>query len=135
MSITASIMTNMTNMTFAKSVIDQAFLIQWNGKVNPADFTFSFLDGQFRATPELLEDLEAYYDISPDELLSFIRDTVTTAGIKDEVDLHISKLRAYRPRKESVWEFQVVNSKTKAVLARTYFSGLPIKPAVIGSDE
>jgi hypothetical protein len=117
-----------------KKPIDADFLRYWNGKSNPDDFTYSFLDGQCRVSPEFLEDLEAYYDISPDNLLTYVRDSITDAGYKGEVDIRISMMKSFRRQKESLWEIRLVEANTKNdIVARMYFSGLPIKPAVFGS--
>jgi hypothetical protein len=117
-----------------KTIIDADFLRFWDGKVNPADFTYSFLNGQFRASPEFLVDLEAYHDISPGDLLSYVRDSLVDSGHKGEVDIRISMMRSFRPRKESLWELRLVVANTQMdIVAKMYFSGLPIKPAKIES--
>jgi len=114
-----------------KTKIDAEFLASWNGMVNPTDFTYSFFDGQLRVSPEFLEDLDAYYDISPGELLEYVRKSITDTGHQGEVDIRIEMPKSFRPGKESLWEIRLVEANTKTdIVAKMYFSGPPIRRAI-----
>ncbi|MFA6049677.1 MAG: hypothetical protein WC761_00500 [Candidatus Paceibacterota bacterium] len=107
--------------------VEKEFGVKWD----PADFTFSILEGQIRFSPEMVQDVKSYYGISPRELFQFVREAVVKAKTKEEVDVVIKTVLAHRQAKEAIYKMSVVVSSSKVEIAKVYFSMPPTVPTEI----
>lgn len=116
----------MTNLIFDKSV-EEEFDVKWN----QSDFTFSILGGQAKFTPEFVFDIQSYYDLSSREMFQIVREAIVRSKTKEEVDVVVRIVPAYRRTKEAIFKMMIITSDTKTQLFETYFSTAPIVPTEI----
>jgi len=94
-------------------------------KVRP-DFHFEAFDGKFSISPEMLTDLEDYYNITPSELFNMILTLEKNGQISNngELDVHVRHVKTLRSKEYQIWELEIVQGPIS--LFKTYFSSNPI---------
>lgn len=116
-------------------MISETLMAACRVKVNPHNFTFEAFDGKFRCSPEMLDDLEAYYRITADSIFEMILVLEKTNQFYDqgEIDLQVRQVKTLRPNDHQIWELAIVQGP--ATLLKTYFATTPIKRFVPPSGE
>jgi len=86
------------------------------------------LNGQLTLTPELVDDLLWFYDIGPEDILSYVKSVLDSTLFKEEVDIIVGMCRPLLSRKESMWSMAITASKDRGnVLSTVYFSSKPFE--------
>lgn len=92
-------------------------------KVDPTNFTFRAFDGKFFCTPEMLNDFEDYYKITPNDVFELILDLEKRGLITGEVNIFVKSVSAMRPDKETIFQFAITVEGAKVY--ESYFSAQP----------
>ncbi len=93
---------------------------------NHSDFTISAFGGKLRLSPEFMEDIKAYYNISEADIFSCVSHALKKNNLVEEVDVKIEMLPSFFAKKESMFSIAVFESANREnVLARYYFSSRP----------
>lgn len=96
---------------------------------NYEEGTITALEGRFTFTVEMAKDLQDYYDITPDGLISFVDEASTKLPGTDPLDIRVETLPAFRPETESIFKISVVQRAQDLTLKTGHFSSFPIRKA------
>jgi len=107
---------------------------KFNLKVNPSNFIYSILGGQAKFTPEMIQDIEAYWGITAEDLFTFTKKAIDKSGTTLEVNIKIENVPTYRADKETIWKFSVVTAETKQELLYEFFSGSTLWPKSVDKE-
>lgn len=96
---------------------------------NYEEGTIAALEGRFTFTVEMAKDLQDYYNIIADELLSFVTEASAKLPGTDPLDIRVEILPVFRPDAESIFKISVVQQTQGLTLKTGHFSSFPIRKA------
>lgn len=96
---------------------------------NYEEGTITALDGRFTFTPEMAEDMHAYYNITPDDLISFVKEAALDSEASASFDVRVTMLPAFRRTVETIFKMSVVERTHGLTLRTVYFATIATKKA------